>query len=285
MSFKLTSKIAALTAGFALVSSLSACSTGSGNEAEATSSSEAGGLTEIVVGASPSPHAKILEFLNESGEAEKAGLKITIKEFTDYIQPNKALESKELDANYFQTVPYLEDQTAEYGYDFVPGKGVHLEPLAIYSDKLKSIEEVKDGATVGIINDPTNQGRAIRLLTDQGLLNASEDQKSVLQIADDATANPHKLQFKEVEGAALTSALPDVDIAVINGNFALEGGLSPKDALAIESTENNPAANLLVWRNGDDNPAIAKLEELLHTDAVRQYIEETWTDKSVIPVF
>lgn len=243
---------------------------------------ESGDLDVLVIGASPSPHARILEFVNDN-LAEEAGLKLDIVVYSDYIQPNEALQAGELDLNYFQTVPYLEDQIAERGYDFEPGEPIHLEPLAIYSDRYETIEEVPDGATIGIISDPTNQGRALKLLADQGFVELPEE--GTVNIT---TVTPLRdVSFVEVEGPSLTRNLTDVDIAVINGNFAIEGGLSPaEDALAVESIENNPASNLLVWPVGTDKKdAILKLQDLLRSDETRTFIEETWSDGSVIPSF
>lgn len=237
-------------------------------------------LTTIKVGASPSPHAEILTYISEN-LAKDEGLNLEVVEFTDYITPNEALDADEIDANYFQTVPYLEDQIAEGNYDFVAGKGIHLEPLGIYSDKYDTIEEVPDGPTIGIIQDPTNQGRALQLLADSGFVELPESGD-----VNVATVTPLKgASFIEVEGPSLVRNLQDVDIAVINGNYALAGGLSPsKDALVLEDPTDNPSVNVLVWKTDSDNlEAVQKLETLLHSDAVRAYIEENWQDGSVIP--
>ncbi|MDD7541877.1 MAG: MetQ/NlpA family ABC transporter substrate-binding protein [Mobiluncus porci] len=263
-------------AGF-LAATLSACG----------GTNTASDVTELSVGASPVPHAKILRHLEDSGEAKKAGLKITVKEFTDYVQPNEALAGGDIDANYFQTVPYLKDQSASRGYKFVAGEGVHLEPLAVFSQKIKSFDELKDGATITIINDPANQGRALALLAANGLLELEGTDASVVEIKDDPKVNPRGFKFHEVEGPALVTSLPDVDIAVINGNFYQSAGLKPSDALAIESPEGNPAVNVLVWREDEKDKldAIKKLDELLHSDVTKKYIEETWPGKEVIPSF
>ena len=265
---------------------LAACSSSnSHSDAQSAPSSDAdsSALVELKVGASPSPHAKILQFIQDNLAAD-AGLKLQIVEYTDYILPNVALNDGDIDVNFYQTIPYLDDQEAEYGYDFTPGKGVHLEPLAVYSSKITSLEDLPAGAKVGIISDVTNQERALKLLADQGLVELPADGQKAninnVKILKDFT-------FTEVEGPQLVRSLDDVDIAVINGNFAQEGGLSQaKDALVVESSVNNPASNLLVWPTKTEKAeAIAKLEELLHTDAVKKYIEQTWTDGSVIPSF
>ncbi|AOZ73284.1 ABC transporter [Boudabousia tangfeifanii] len=238
-------------------------------------------VTEITVGASPVPHAKILEYINEN-LAEKNGIKLNIKQFDDYVQPNEALNSKDLDANFFQTKPYLDDQAPKHGWKFTPGKGVHLEPLAIYSSKLKDVNELPEGGKVGIINDPTNQARALNLLAQAGLVEVPASGDVTIH-----TVKPlKKFEFVEVAGPQLARSLQDVDLAVINGNFAQSAGLAPKkDGLVVESAENNPSVNLLVWREGDANPGIAKLEELLHSPEVKQYIEQTWGNGEVIPAF
>lgn len=237
---------------------------------------------KLVVGASPSPHGKILRYLNENLPAD-AGITIEVVDYADYIQPNEALAANELDANFFQTVPYLEAQSAERGYDFTAGEGIHLEPLGIYSDKIDDIKDLQDGAKVGIINDPSNQARALNLLAAEGLVELPEGEEPSV-----ANVTPLRgITLEQVEGPLLVRTLPDVDIAVINGNFAQEGGLTTsEDALVVESPENNPAVNVLVWNtNTDKGEAIKKLEELLHSEQVKSFIEENWTDGSVIPAF
>lgn len=274
----------------ALAFGVAGCSNGGGSTESSASGSSCpaaeNGVYTVKVGASPVPHAKILQYLESSGEAKKAGLKIDVVEFQDYVKPNMALKDGEIDANYYQTVPYLDDQKKEFPEykDFQGGKGIHLEPLGLYPGKVKNLDDLKDGATIGIINEPTNQGRALQLLIDKGLLKAPKGDLNVLSVNADPESNPHKFVFKEVEGPQLARVLNDVDVALINGNFAQAAGLAPKDALAIESTENNPAANILVWK-GEECEGVKKLDELLHSDATKKYIEETWADKSVIPAF
>lgn len=245
--------------------------------------------TKLVIAASPSPHAVILNYVKDN-LAKEAGLEIEIKEYTDYVQPNEVLASGEVDANFFQTVPYLNDKIKENpSYkDFVPGKGVHLEPLAIYSDKVKDLKDLKDGATIGIINETVNQGRALKLLADKGLITlpSDESKQNVAAIENDSKANPRKFKFQEVEGPQLIRSLADVDVAVINGNFAIDAGRKPSDAIAIEEAKDNPAVNLLVWnKNSKKLDALNKLDELLHSDKVRDFIKETYADKSVIAAF
>ena len=280
---------AATGAAAALV--LAGCSSGGGDttqstEAEqndaATEAAEGGDVEVLTVGASPSPHGSILTFINDNLAAE-AGLQLKIVEFSDYIQPNEALNAGELDANFFQTVPYLEAQTEERGYDFVAGSPVHIEPLGIYSETITDIADVPEGAKVGIITDPSNQGRALELLAANGLVELPAD-----GAINATTATPLKgISLIEVEGPSLVRNLQDVDIAVINGNFALEGGLSPADdALVVEDGTDSPYANLLVWKNGTEKlDAIEKLNTLLQSDEVAEFIKSTWTDGSVIPAF
>lgn len=247
----------------------------------------AGGDTKLIVGASPDPHAKILRYVADNF-AEKQGIELEVKEYTDYVQPNEALNSGDLDANYYQTVPYFDDQTAKNNWQFEHGKGIHLEPLGIYSEKLKDIKDLKDGAKIGIINDPTNQARALNLLADNGLIKLPKDEKQqkVSVIAKSKEYNPRGFELPEVEGPQLVRALADVDIAVINGNFAQLGGKEPSDALILESTENNPSLNILVWKKDSEKvEAIKKLDSLLHSPEVKAFIEKTWPNKAVLPGF
>ena len=270
--------LAGLGVAAALV--LSACSSGS-----AGSSSSSNGATTITVAASPSPHAKILKYIQDN-LAKDAGININIKEFTDYDLPNRALDQGEVDATYHQTVPYLEKAEQQFNYDFTPGKGIHLEPLAIYSSKHKSLDELPEkGGIIGVISDVTNQARALRLLAANGFV-------EIPASGDVNVYTVKKLKnfdFKEIDGPVLVSNLGETDYSVINGNFAQEGGLAPsRDGLAVESPENNPSVNVLVWKtsvSGDKAEAVKKLDELLHSDQVKKYIEDTWKDGSVIPAF
>ena len=270
--------LAGLGVAAALV--LSACSSGSTG-----SSSSSNGATTITVAASPSPHAKILKYIQDN-LAKDAGININIKEFTDYDLPNSALDQGEVDATYHQTVPYLEKAKQQFNYDFTPGKGIHLEPLAIYSSKHKSLDELPEkGGIIGVISDVTNQERALRLLAANGFV-------EIPASGDVNVYTVKKLKnfdFKEIDGPVLVSNLGETDYSVINGNFAQEGGLAPsRDGLAVESPENNPSVNVLVWKtsvSGDKAEAVKKLDELLHSDQVKKYIEDTWKDGSVIPAF
>lgn len=270
--------LAGLGVAAALV--LSACSSGSTG-----SSSSSNGATTITVAASPSPHAKILKYIQDN-LAKDAGININIKEFTDYDLPNRALDQGEVDATYHQTVPYLEKAKQQFNYDFTPGKGIHLEPLAIYSSKHKSLDELPEkGGIIGVISDVTNQERALRLLAANGFVEipASSDVNVY------TVKKLKNFDFKEIDGPILVSNLGETDYSVINGNFAQEGGLAPsRDGLAVESPENNPSVNVLVWKtdaSGDKAEAVKKLDEILHSEQVKKYIEDTWKDGSVIPAF
>ena len=278
-------KIFALVASAALA--LTACSSdnGSSNSSESTTSSSASadGLTTLVVGASPVPHAPILQFVADN-LAENAGLQLEIKEYTDYVQPNVALDAGELDANFFQHLPYLEAQIADRGYDFDHGKGVHIEPFGIYSETVTNLDDVPEGGVVLVTNDPSNQARGLWLLETEGLITLEDvDSPTIYDIKD----NPKNLQIRESEAPSIPVQLPDVDLAIINGNFALEAGLVPaKDALALESGENNPYANILAWKADSGKlDAIKKLDELLHSPEVAKFIEETSPNGEVTPAF
>ena len=270
--------------GLAAVASLglAACG-GSGSSSDASGSGSSSDVVTLTVGATPSPHAKILTYINDN-LAEAEGIKLNIVEYTDYVQPNTALNDGELDANFYQTVPYLENAEKQAGYDFEAGAGIHLEPLGVFSQKHKSLDELPNGGTIGIISDTSNQERALRLLATQGLVSIPEGEGDVNV---NTVTKLKDFSFNEVEGPQLVRSLEDFDYAVINGNFAQEGGLSlSSDALVVESPVDNPAVNVLVWKKDSKKAdAIAKLEKLLHSDQVKQYIEQTWSDGSVIPAF
>ena len=267
--------------GLAAVASLGLAACGGSTSSDASGSSS--DVVTLTVGATPSPHAKILTYINDNLAAD-AGIKLDIVEYTDYVQPNTALNDGDLDANFYQTVPYLENAEKQFGYDFEAGEGIHLEPLGVFSNKHKSLDELPDGGTIGIISDTANQSRALELLATQGLVSIPEGDGDV---NINTVTKLKNFDFREVEGPQLVRSLDDFDYAVINGNFAQEGGKTISgDALVVESPVDNPAVNILVWK-GDSKKvdAIAKLEKILHSDEVKQYIEKTWSDGSVIPAF
>ncbi|QNN82740.1 MetQ/NlpA family ABC transporter substrate-binding protein [Brachybacterium sp. Z12] len=259
---------------------LAAC----GGEDEAPLTEE-GGTTTIRIAATPMPHMEILTFVKDNLAAD-AGLELDLQEQTEYPIPNRLLSEGEVDANFFQHQPYLETEIEENGYELTPFAGVHIEPLGVFSESLTSLEEIEEGASVGVPNDPTNRGRALALLADEGLLALMDGIEPTAATIDDIAENPKQLEFEEIDAALLPRTLGDYAIAVINGNYALEADLSPaEDALALESGEDNPYANMLVVRTEDkDNEALVKLDELLRSEDVRSFLEETYSG-AVIPAF
>ncbi|WP_405961597.1 MetQ/NlpA family ABC transporter substrate-binding protein [Streptomyces sp. NBC_00024] len=239
----------------------------------------------LVVAASPTPHAEILDFVKDN-LAKDAGLELEVKEFSDYVLQNPATEDGSVDANYFQNQPYLDDYNKKNGTDIVPVVTVHLEPLGLYSNKVKSADALRNGATVAVPNDTVNEARALKLLDASGIITLKDGVGTDATPADIAE-NPKKLQFKELEAAQTPRSLDDVDAAVINGNYALEADLSPADdALTVEPAKNNPNGNFLAVKNGnEDDPRVKKLAKLLTSDEVRKFIEDKWSDGSVIPSF
>ncbi len=237
--------------------------------------------TTIVVGASPVPHADILKFVQPA--LEKEGVNLKIVEFSDYIKPNLSLADKELDANFFQHKPYLDEFAKARGLKLAVLASVHLEPMGVYSTKVKNVNDLKEGAKVAIPNDPTNGGRALKVLETAGLIKVKPE-AGVLATVADVIDNPKKLQFAEIEAAQLPRALPDVDAAVINSNFALGANLNPtKDAIAVESKD-SPYANIVVVREGDNREALQKLKAALTTEDVKKFLETQYKG-AVLPAF
>lgn len=276
---KLSRTLAALAAA-AVAVTLTAC--GGSAAAPSSEAPSSASLTTVKVGASPVPHARILEFV-KTDLAAAAGLDLQIVEFDDYVQPNEALASGELDANYFQHLPYLEAQIKERGYKFEHGAGVHIEPYAAFSKKYKTAAELPQGATIAITNDASNQIRGLRLLQGAGLLTGITDSSNVLNLTK--AQNPKGFTFIENQPEVIVQQLDDpaIDVAFVNGNFILTAGLNAADAIASEQVEGNPNANLLVWRTDNTNPGVAKLEELLHSTEVADFIRQTWPSGDVLP--
>ncbi len=276
---KLSRTLAALAAA-AVALTLTAC--GGSAAAPSSEAPSSASLTTVKVGASPVPHARILEFV-KTDLAAAAGLDLQIVEFDDYVQPNEALASGELDANYFQHLPYLEAQIKERGYKFEHGAGVHIEPYAAFSKKYKTAAELPQGATIAITNDASNQIRGLRLLQGAGLLTGITDSSNVLNLTK--AQNPKGFTFIENQPEVIVQQLddPKIDLAFVNGNFILTAGLSTKDALLVETAKDNPYANFLVWRTDNTNPGVAKLEELLHDPKVAEFITRTWPSGDVLP--
>ncbi|ANE32475.1 DL-methionine ABC transporter MetINQ, substrate-binding protein [Campylobacter hyointestinalis subsp. hyointestinalis LMG 9260] len=235
----------------------------------------------IKVGATPIPHAEILEFIKP--ELKKEGYELEIKVFNDYVVPNLAVEDGDLDANYFQHIPYLNEFNANKGTHLVKTAGVHLEPMGIYSKKIKSLKDLKDGATISIPNDPTNESRALDVLVNAKLIEV--DNSAKLRTPLDITKNSKNLKFKELEAATLPRTLDDVDIAVINTNFAMNANLNPtKDALALESKD-SPYVNIVVVKKGNQNSKkIKALDAALNTKAVKDFIADKYKG-AIIPAF
>lgn len=237
--------------------------------------------TTLKVGATPVPHAEILEFI--APELKKSGINLEIKVFNDYVIPNIAVEDGDLDANFFQHIPYLDEFNKNKGTHLVKTVGVHLEPMGVYSKKIKSLSELKDGAIVSIPNDPTNESRALDVLVSAKLIEVDTNVK--LRTPLDITKNPKNLKFKEIEAATLPRTLDDVDIAVINTNFAMNANLNPtKDALVIESKE-SPYVNIVVVKDGNQNKdSIKALNKALQTQALKDFIAEKYKG-SIVPAF
>ncbi|WP_428557237.1 MetQ/NlpA family ABC transporter substrate-binding protein [Pseudomonas edaphica] len=237
---------------------------------------------KLVVAATPIPHAEILELVKPT--LAKEGVDLQIKVFTDYVQPNTQVAEKRLDANYFQTLPYLENFNKGKGTNLVTVIGVHVEPIGGYSKKIKNISELKDGATVAIPNEGSNAGRALLLLQKNGLITL-KDPTNALATPKDIASNPKNLKFKELESALLPRVLDQVDLDVINTNYALEAGLNPaKDALIIEDAK-SPYVNFLVARpDNKDSDAIQKLAKALTSPQVKAFIEKKYNG-AVVPAF
>jgi D-methionine transport system substrate-binding protein len=273
-----TAKIttAALAAG-ALTFGLTAC-----GSSDSDSSSDTSG--PLVVAASPVPHAEILTYVKDN-LAKDAGLDLEVREFTDYVTPNTATEDGSVDANYFQNQPYLDDFNKKNGTHIVPVVTVHLEPLGLYSSKVKSADDLKSGATIAVPNDSVNEARALKLLDANGIITLKDGVGNEATPAD-IVKNPKNLKFKELEAAQTPRSLNDVDAAVINGNYAIEADLKPAEAaLVLESADDNPYGNFLaVKEGGEDDPRVKKLAKLLTSPEVKKFIEDKYAG-SVIASF
>ncbi|USG66313.1 MetQ/NlpA family ABC transporter substrate-binding protein [Brevibacillus ruminantium] len=267
-----------------LAFSLAAC--GSKNEAApapaANGSQGEQKVVTLTVAATPVPQAEILKFV--APKLKEEGVNLEVKEFTDYVQPNVQVHEKQLDANFFQHLPYLQQFNKDQNMDLVEVVPVHIEPFGAYSKKVKSVDELADGATVALPNDVTNNGRALALLEKSGLVKL-KDGVGINGTVKDIVENKKNLQFKEVEAAMLPRVLDEVDLALINTNYALEAKLVPtKDALFIEDKE-SPYANYLVARpDNKDDEAIQKLAKALNTPEVKKFIEDTY-EGAVVPAF
>lgn len=275
-----------------VIFALAAC--GGGNAKEETTEQNQQGTEQpketaepvkLVVGASNVPHAEILEQAKPI-LAEK-GIELEIVPFQDYILPNKALNDKEIDANYFQHIPYFEAQKAEFGYDFQNAGGIHIEPIGVYSKKYKSLEELPNGAKIIMSNSVADHGRILSMLEEKGLIKLKEGVDKTTATVDDIVENAKNLEFvADVEAGLLPQVFNngEGDAVLINANYALDAGLDPaKDPIAVESPENNPYVNIIAVRTGDENrEEIKTLVEVLQSDEIANYINETYKG-AVIP--
>ncbi|GAA4665451.1 MetQ/NlpA family ABC transporter substrate-binding protein [Streptomyces chumphonensis] len=273
-----TTITAAVAATAALTLGLTACGTASDPGDDAS-----GDGATLTVAASATPHAEILEYVRDH-LADDAGLDLKVRVVNDYVLPNTATESGDVDANYFQHRPYLDDFNAKNDTHITPVADVHLEPLGLYSEDADALDALGAGATIALPNDTTNGGRALHLLAEHGLIELADGAGQDATVAD--IADDKGLRFKELEAATLPRALGEVDAAVINGNYAIEAGLAPaEDALALETAEGNPYANFLAVKEGDeDDPQVRTLAGLLNSEEVRAFIEDEYAG-SVVPAF
>ncbi|ULQ58929.1 MetQ/NlpA family ABC transporter substrate-binding protein [Brucepastera parasyntrophica] len=237
----------------------------------------------LVVGATPEPHAAILALLVD--DLAEEGITLQIREFTDYSTPNEAVESGEIDANFFQHIPYQNSFNSERGYHLVDVASVHIEPLALYSKKYTSLEDIPSGAVIAVPNDPTNEGRALLLLESAGLITLNPD-AGLTATPIDITENAKNFRFREIEAASLPRVLADVDAAIINGNYALPAGLTAaRDGLLVEGSD-SPYVNVVTVKAGsEDKPKIKALVKAILSPEVKEYILLSYPDGDVIPVF
>ena len=277
--------LAGIVAAAGLTLALTACGGNSGAATTAAASSSAASDNVITVGASPSPHAEILEAIKPELEAQ--GYELKVVEYSDYVQPNVALSEGDLDANYFQHLPYLENYNTENGTDLASAGAIHFEPMGLYAGKSSDITNVPDGAKIVVPSDATNEARALLLLQDQGVIKLT-DGVGLEATANDIVENPHNVELVEVEAAAVPRSLQDVDFGVINGNYALSAGLDTSATLASEGADSEAAqtyANIIAVRSGDENSEKTQaLLKALTSDTARKFIEDTYKG-SVIPVF
>lgn len=246
---------------------------------------DSGDSKELKVGASNVPHAEILE--QAKPLLEEQGIDLVIETYQDYILPNKNLESGDLDANYFQHIPYLESQIADNGYNFVNAGGIHIEPIGVYSKKYKSLEELPEGATILISNSVADHGRVLSMLEAEGLIKLADDVDKTKAEVKDIVENSKNLEFDAAYEAALLVQLyenDEGDAVLINSNYAIDAGISPlEDSIAIEKTD-SPYVNIIAVQSGDeDNKEIKALVEVLKSKKIQDFISEKW-DGSVVPV-
>lgn len=246
-----------------------------GGEANASAASQT-----ITVGATPVPHAEILEFVK--ADLANEGFELVVKEFNDYVQPNLATDSGELDANFFQHIPYLEEFNKNKGTALVSVAGIHLEPMGVYSRKHSSFTIVSDGVSIAVPNDPTNESRALDIIAKTGVVTFKE---SALKTPLDIVSNPKNIVFKELEAAQMPRALDDTDFAVINSNFAMAAGLKPTEDSLVMEDKSSPYVNVLVVKAGNEESAKTKaLIKALQSEKVKAFIDEKYQG-AVVPAF
>jgi D-methionine transport system substrate-binding protein len=265
---------------------LAACGGGGNNsDQKAGGSDQKQETKKIIVGASAVPHAEILDYVKD--KLKKQGVDMEVKVFDDYVLPNTALEDKQIDANYFQHEPYLKDFNQKHNTHIKSAAAIHFEPLGLYAGKEKAAQP-KNGAVVAIPDDVSNGARALKLLEAQGWIKLAPGKDLSNLSKNDIVENPHNIQIKEMQASMLPRAVQEVDYAVINGNYALEGGLTSDRALAMEKKDSEAAktyANVIAVREGDENrEEIKKLIEVLKSDDTKKFIEEKYKG-SVVPVF
>ena len=283
-------KIFTLLLALTLLTSLVACNNSTGNtnknDAETNTETKTEAQTDddnkIIIGVSPVPHAEITEALKD--EFAKEGLDVEIKVFDDYVQPNLALDQGDIDANYFQHIPYLINFAKERGLNLENLGSVHIEPMGLYSDKIKSLDELKDGDEVLIPSDPSNGRRALLLLEKNGLITLKDDTKEDIT-EKDIDQNTKNLKFTPIEAANIPNVYKDAALAAINTNFALGAGLNPSaDALALEDKD-SPYANIIAVRKGDETKdKFQKLINVFQSDACKKFIEDTYKGE-IYPAF
>lgn len=273
-----------------LVLVLAACGGATEEEKDsAANDSDTEELKKLTVGASYTPHAEILE--EAKPLLEEKGIELVIEEFNDYVLPNQSLESKLLDANYFQHIPYLEQQIEDNDYDFVNAGGIHIEPMGIYSKRHKSLDDLPDNAQVIYSSSTADHGRVLALLEQEGLIKLKEGINKVNATLDDVVENPKNLQLKEPASSPAPELLTQLynedegDIVVINSNFAIDGGLNPlEDSIAIESGDDNPYVNIIAVRSEDkDKEEIKALIDVLHSKEIQDFILKQY-EGAVVPV-
>lgn len=260
---------------------------GGNNNSTGSSAAESSASSDdkvITIGASVTPHAVILNHLAD--QFEKEGYELKVVEFTDFVQPNNALEAGDLDANYFQHQPYLDNFNEENGTDIVSvGANLYI-PMAIFSEKLTNLDSIPDGATIAVPNDTTNEARALLLLQENGFIKLKDgvDIKATVMDIED---NPHNLEFVEMDAAQIPRAIKDTDLAIVNGNYALDAGLNLDDALLIESSDSTTAqtyANVIAVRAGEENTEKTKvIVKILTSDETKQYIQDSFNG-AVLPI-